>query len=66
MTLDSVVQPRKDFKLPKIVVMQDTYQLADLIKSNFPMAESDNAFKLTMEELIKCTSILLYKFNLEA
>ena len=30
------------------------------------MSSYDKAFELTHEDLIKCTSILLYKFNLEA
>ena len=56
----------KQFELPTIIQTEDTYFLADLIRSDFPISETDRAFTLSHEDLIKCTSILLYKFNLEA
>ena len=52
--------------LPHIVQEEDTYNLRDLLSSNFPMKDTDKAFSLSHEELIKATSILLYKFNLSA
>ena len=52
--------------LPHIVVEEDTYNLTDLLQSEFPMRTTDKAFDLTHEDLIKVASILLYKFNLSA
>ena len=52
--------------LPHIVLEEDTYNLSDLLESNFQMKKTDKAFQLSHEELIKVTSILLYKFNLSA
>ena len=34
----------KEFQLPKIVYDEETYQLADLLSSEFPMKETDRSF----------------------
>ena len=52
--------------LPHIVLEEDTYNLSDLLESNFQMKTTDKAFQLSHEELVKVASILLYKFNLSA
>ena len=42
----------------------ESWQLDDLLRSDFKMLPSDKDFELSLEQVIKCVKILLFKQNL--
>ena len=54
----------EDYGTNVVVADNDVNTLRGLIKSDFEMGARDKDFKLTHEQLIKATKILLYKMNL--
>ena len=60
----SVEDPQRLDHLPKIVGHHESWQLDDLLRSDFKMLPSDKDFELSHEQLIKCVKILLFKQNL--